>query len=303
MAPRASWKGYIKLSLVSCPVRLYPAVSGSERIAFNQLHKETHNRINMKPVDPELGLVERSDLVRGYEYEDKQYVIIEDSDLDAVRIESNHTLNIEAFVDESEVDVIYQDSPYFLAPDGKMAEETFAVLRDAMQAAGKVAIARLVMSSRERVVTIGARDKGMFVTTLRDPREVRSASAYFDEIPDVKADPEMLQLAEKLIEQKVTKFNPKQYEDRYETALMEMIKEKIKGHKPIIAAAPERGNVINLMDALKASLGQAKPAAPSKSKSAAPAEKKPAAAKPSLKQAVAASKAAAAKGTAKKKAG
>ena len=302
MAPRASWKGYIKLSLVSCPVRLYPAVSANEKIRFNQLHKDTHNRINMKPVDPELGLVERSDLVRGYEYEDKQYIIIEDEDLEAVRIESNHTLNIEAFVDESEVDVIYQDSPYYLAPDGKMAEETFAVLRDAMQAAGKVAIARLVMSSRERVVTIGARDKGMFVTTLRDPREVRSTAAYFDEIPDVKTDPEMLQLAEKLIEQKVTKFDPAAYEDRYETALMEMIKEKLKGHKPIIAAAPERGNVINLMDALKASLGQANPAAPSKSKGeAAPAAKK-APAKPSLKEAVAASKAASAKAPAKKKA-
>jgi DNA end-binding protein Ku len=300
MAPRASWKGYIKLSLVSCPVRLYPAVSANEKIRFNQLHKETHNRINMKPVDPELGLVERADLVRGYEYEDKQYIIIEDEDLDAVRIESNHTLNIEAFVDESEVDVIYQDSPYYLAPDGAMAEETFAVLRDAMRAAGKVAIARLVMSSRERIVTIGAREKGMFVTTLRDPREVRSTAAYFDEIPDVKTDPEMLQLAEKLIEQKVTHFDPKAYEERYETALMEMIKEKLKGHKPIIAAAPERGNVINLMDALKASLGQAKPAAPSKSK-AEPAEKK-AAAKPSLKQAVAASKAAAAKAPARKKA-
>jgi len=301
MAPRASWKGYIKLSLVSCPVRLYPAVSAGEKISFNQLHKDTHNRINMKPVDPELGLVERSDLVRGYEYEDKQYIIVEDSDLEAVRIESNHTLNIEAFVDESEVDPIYQDSPYFLAPDGKMAEETFAVLRDAMRAAGKVAIARLVMSSRERVVTIGAREKGMFVTTLRDPREVRSTAAYFDEIPEIKADPEMLQLAEKLIEQKVTHFDPKQYEDRYETALMEMIKEKLKGHKPIIAAAPERGNVINLMDALKASLGQAKPAAPSKSKTAEPAAEKKAA-KPSLKQAVAASKAAAAKAPARKKA-
>ena len=301
MAPRASWKGYIKLSLVSCPVRLYPAVSAGEKISFNQLHKDTHNRINMKPVDPELGLVERSDLVRGYEYEDKQYIIVEDSDLEAVRIESNHTLNIEAFVDESEVDPIYQDSPYFLAPDGKMAEETFAVLRDAMRAAGKVAIARLVMSSRERVVTIGAREKGMFVTTLRDPREVRSTAAYFDEIPEIKADPEMLQLAEKLIEQKVTHFDPKQYEDRYETALMEMIKEKLKGHKPIIAAAPERGNVINLMDALKASLGQAKPAAPSKSKTAEPAAEKKAA-KPSLKQAVAASKAAGAKAPARKKA-
>ena len=302
MAPRASWKGYIKLSLVSCPVRLNPAVSANEKIRFNQLHKDTHNRINMKPVDPELGLVERADLVRGYEYEDKQYIIIEDEDLEAVRIESNHTLNIEAFVDESEVDVIYQDSPYYLAPDGKMAEETFAVLRDAMAAAGKVAIARLVMSSRERVVTIGARDKGMFVTTLRDPREVRSTAAYFDEIPDIKADPEMLQLAEKLIEQKVTHFEPEKYEDRYESALMEMIKEKLKGHKPIIAAAPERGNVINLMDALKASLGQAKPAAPSKSKTeAAPAAKK-APAKPSLKEAVAASKAASAKAPSKKKA-
>jgi DNA end-binding protein Ku len=299
MAPRASWKGYIKLSLVSCPVRLYPATSASERITFNQLHKDTHNRINMKPVDPELGLVERSDLVKGYEYEDKQYIIIEDSDLEAVRIESNHTLNIEAFVDESEVDVIYQDAPYYLAPDGAMAEETFAVLREAMRAAGKVAIARLVLSSRERIVTIGARENGMFVTILRNPNEVRSTAEYFSGIPEIKPDAEMLQLAEKLIEQKVTHFDPKTYEDRYETALMEMIREKLKGHKPIIAAAPERGNVINLMDALKASLGQAKPAAPSKSKPE-PAEKK-AVAKPSLKQAVAASKAAAAKAPAAKK--
>ena len=301
MAPRASWKGYIKLSLVSCPVRLYPAVSANEKIRFKKLHKQTHNRINKKPVDPELGLVERSDLVRGYEYEDKQYIIIEDSDLDAVRLESNHTLNIEAFVDAGEIDVIYQDSPYYLAPDGAMAEETFAVLRDAMAAENKVAIARLVMSSRERVVTIAPREKGMFVCTLRDWREVRSTSGYFDEIPDIKTDPEMLQLAEKLIEQKVTHFDPKAYEDRYETALMAMIKEKLKGHKPIIAAAPERGNVINLMDALKASLGQAKPAAPSKSK-AGPATEKKAAPKPSLKQAVAASKAAAVKAPAKKKA-
>ena len=300
MAPRASWKGYLKLSLVSCPVRLYPAISASERIAFNQLHKDTHNRINMKPVDPELGLVERSDLVRGYEYEDKQYIIIEDSDLEAVRIESNHTMNIEAFVDEADVDVIYQDSPYYLAPDGAMAEETFVVLREAMRKSGKIAIARLVMTSRERIVTIGARENGMFVCTLRNPSEVRSTAEYFDTIPVGKPEPEMLDLAAKLIEQKVTKFDPKAYEDRYETALMAMIREKLKGHKPIIAAAPERGNVINLMDALKASLGQAKPAAPSKSR-AEPAGKK-IAAKPSLKAAVAASKAAAAKAPAKKKA-
>lgn len=271
MAPRASWKGYLKLSLVSCPVRLYPATSTNDRVRFNQLHKDTHNRINMKPVDPELGLVERADLVKGYEYEDKKYVIIDDSDLEAVKLETNHTLAIEAFVEGGEIDSIWQDTPYYLAPDGAMAEETFAVLREAMAKAGKVAIARLVLSSRERVVTIAPRDRGMYVCTLRGPGEVRATSGYFGDIPDVKPDPEMLELAEALIAQKTTAFDPKAYDDRYEAALMAMIKEKLKGHKPIIAAEPARGNVVNLMDALKQSLGQAKPPAASRSKPA-PAE-------------------------------
>ncbi|UXN69254.1 Ku protein [Devosia neptuniae] len=300
MAARASWKGQLRLSLVSCQVKLFPATSASERISFNQLHKETHNRINMKAVDPELGLVERSDLVRGYEYEPKQYIIIDDADIDAVRIESNHTMNIEAFVDAGEVDVLYQDTPYYLAPDGAMAEETFVVLREALRKSGKVAIARLVLTSRERVVTIGARETGMFVTTLRNPNEVRGTAEYFDNIPVGKPDPEMLDLAQKLIEQKVTTFNPKDYEDRYEQALMAMIREKLKGHNPIIAAAPERGNVINLMDALKASLGEAKPAAKSKTKAAPAPKESPV--KASLKAALDASKAAAPKAASKKKA-
>ena len=296
MAPRASWKGQLRLSLVSCQVKLFPATSASERISFNQLHKDTHNRINMKPVDPELGLVERSDLVRGYEYEPKQYIIIEDTDIEAVRIESNHTMNIEAFVDASEVDVLYQDAPYYLAPDGAMAEETFVVLREALRKSGKVAIARLVLTNRERVITIGARENGMFVTVLRNPSEVRGTAEYFDNIPVGKPEQEMLDLAQKLIEQKVTTFNPKDYEDRYEIALMGMIREKLKGHNPIIAAAPERGNVINLMDALKASLGEAKPAAKSK-----PAPVKESPAKASLKAALEASKAATPKAAAPKK--
>jgi DNA end-binding protein Ku len=197
-------------------------------------------------------------------------------------------MNIEAFVDESEVDVIYQDAPYYLSPDGAMAEETFVVLREALRKSGKLAIARLVMTSRERIVTIGARENGMFVCTLRNPNEVRGTAEYFGTIPVGKPDPEMLELAEKLIEQKITKFDPKTYEDRYEAALMQMIREKLKGHKPIIAAAPERGNVINLMDALKASLGQSKPPAKSKSKAApaAAAESKPAAKRPSKPQLV-----------------
>jgi DNA end-binding protein Ku len=279
MAPRASWKGYLKLSLVSCPVRLYPATSSQDRVRFNQLHKETHNRINMKPVDPELGLVERADLVKGYEYEDKKYVIIDDSDLEAVKLETNHTLAIEAFVEGEEVDSIWQDTPYYLAPDGAMAEETFIVLREAMREAGKVAIARLVLSSRERMVTIAPREKGMYVCTLRAPNEVRATGTYFGDIPDGKPDPEMLELATALIKQKSTEFDPKAYEDRYEAALMAMIKEKLKGHKPIIAAEPARGNVVNLMDALKQSLGQSKPPAASRSKKpvAAAAEEEPAA--------------------------
>ncbi|MBP7242548.1 Ku protein [Amaricoccus sp.] len=286
MAPRASWTGYLKLSLVSCPVRLYPATSSTERVRFNQLHKKTHNRINMKPVDPELGLVERADLVRGYEYEDKKYIIIDDEDLDAVRIETNHTMAIEAFVDAGSIDVIWQDSPYYLAPDGAMAEETFIVLREAMRDSGKAAIARLVLSSRERVVCISPRDRGMFVSVLRNPSEVRATTAYFDSIPDDKPDAEMLALAEKLIEQKATEFDPAAYEDRYEKALMAMIKEKLKGHKPIIAAAPERGNVVNLMDALKASLGQSKPPAKSRSKAAdKPAAEAPAKPAPRAKRA------------------
>jgi DNA end-binding protein Ku len=272
MAPRASWKGHLRLSLVSCAVKMYPATSSADRISFNQLHKETMNRINMKPVDPKLGLVERSDLVRGYEYEPKQYVLIEDSDLDAVRIESNHTINIEAFADEDEVDVIYQDAPYYLAPDGALAEETFIVLREALRQSGKVGIGRLVLTSRERVVTISARETGMFISTLRNPSEVRGTAEYFGDIPVGNPDPEMLELAQKLIEQKATRFDPKAYEDRYEKALLAMIKEKVKGHKPVTAAAPERGNVIDLMAALKASLGEPKPAARSKSK-AAPAVK------------------------------
>lgn len=300
MAARASWKGHLRLSLVSCPVKLYPATSTAERISFNQLHKDTHNRINMKAVDPELGLVERTDLVRGYEYEPKQYIIIDDADIDAVKIESNHTMNIEAFVNQSEVDVLYEDTPYYLAPDGAMAEETFVVLRDAMKKSGKVAIARLVLTSRERVVTIGARDKGMVVCTLRNPSEVRGTAEYFDNIPLGNPDPEMLDLAQKLIEQKVKKFDPKDYEDRYEIALMAMIREKLKGHRPIIASAPERGNVINLMDALKASLGQSKP--PAKSKAKAPAAAETSTAKTSLKAAVEASKVATIKAAPKKKA-
>ncbi len=272
MAPRASWKGYLKLSLVSCPVRLYTATSSSERVAFNLLHKDTHNRVQMKPFDPELGQVERADLVKGYQYEKNQYVIVDEEDFDKVRIESTETIAIEAFVDTGDVDVLYEESPYFLAPDGPMAEETFVVLREAMKKTGKTAIARIVLSNRERLVSVNVRDKGMLMQTLRRPQEVRRSAEYFDDIAETGVDKEMLELAEKLIEQKTRDFNPAEFTDRYEEGLMEIIKAKIRGETPVIAAAPERGKVINLMDALKKSLAEEKPPAASKGRKAAAAK-------------------------------
>ena len=192
------------------------------------------------------------------------------SDFEKVKIESTDTIAIEAFVDEGAIDVLYDDTPYFLAPDGKIAEETFVVLREAMKKTGKTAVARVVMSNRERVVCIDVREKGMLMQTLRRPNEVRKSSEYFDEIPEKGVDKEMLELAEKLIEQKTKPFNPAEFTDRYEEGLMEIIRAKVAGEQPVMAAAPERGKVINLMDALKKSLSDEKPPAASKGRKAAP---------------------------------
>jgi DNA end-binding protein Ku len=275
MAPRSTWKGHLKLSLVSCPVRVYNALSRSEKVAFNMLHKDTHNRIQMKPHDPELGLVERSDLVKGYQYEKDQYVVFTEEDFDKVQIESSHAIVIEKFVDAQDVDPIYFESPYYVAPDGAVAEETFRVIQWAMREKQKVALSRVVLSSRERLIALACRDKGFLMMTLRSADEVRDAKEFFSDISDEEPEPEMLQLAEKLIEQKSGKFDPSEFRDRYQDAVLEMVKAKVKGQEPVIAQAPERGKVINLMDALRRSLGEEKP--PAKSKPRKAAEKAPAA--------------------------
>jgi DNA end-binding protein Ku len=264
MAPRPTWKGHLKLSLVSCPVRVYNAVSGSERVSFNLLHKDTHNRVQMKPHDPELGAVERSDLVKGYQYEKDKYVVFTEEDFDKVQIESSKAIVIEKFVDAEDVDPIYFDSPYYVAPDGAVAEETFRVVQQAMSKEGKVALSRVVLSNRERLIALMCRDKGFLMMTLRTADEVRGAKDYFTDITEEKAEPEMLDLAERLIEQKSGRFDPSEFRDRYHDAVIEMVKAKVKGQEPVLAKAPERGKVINLMDALKRSLETAKPAAESK---------------------------------------
>jgi DNA end-binding protein Ku len=274
MAPRSSWKGHLKLSLVSCPVRLFNATSRSEKVAFNLLHKDTHNRIQMKPHDPELGAVERADLVKGYEYEKDQYVVFSDEDFDKVQIDSSKAIVIEKFVDARDVDPIYFDAPYYLAPDGAVAEETFRVIQHAMRDKDKVALSRIVLSNRERLIALSCRDKGFLMMTLRTADEVRDAADYFTDITDEEPEAEMLELAEKLIEQKSGKFDPSEFKDRYHDAVIEMVKAKIKGQEPVIATAPERGKVINLMDALRQSLDDSrKPPAQSKPRKGAKADK------------------------------
>ena len=267
MAGRAYWKGYFKLSLVACPVKLYSATSSAAaRISFNQLHKDTHNRLQQKLFDPELGEVARADIVKGYQFEKDKYVVVTNEELDEIEIESSKTIDIDGFVDQSEIDPIYLDSTYYMGPDGPVAEETYATILQAMKKAGKAAIARVVLSGRERLVVIQPIDEGFKITTLRTAKEVREPSSALDPLT-AKVSADALAMAEMIIKQKAMKFDPAEFVDRYEEALVELVKSKIAGGTPVIAKAPERGEVVNLMDALKRSVEEARrPAAPSLSK-------------------------------------
>jgi len=274
MAGRASWKGYLRLSLVSCPVKLYPATSSTAgKISFNLLHKDTLNRVQQKYHDPELGEIDRADLVKGYQFEKDKYVVVTGEELDEIEIESSKTIDIDGFVDERDIDSIYLDSTYYLAPDGPIAEETFSVILEAMKRAGKVAIARIVLSGRERLVAIEPITDGFRLMTLRSAKEVREPASALDKL-NVKFSDDMLSMAQQIIAQKATTFAPEAFEDRYEDALLALVKSKISGGQPVIAKAPERGNVVNLMDALRRSIQEERrPPAPSLVKPAASAGK------------------------------
>jgi DNA end-binding protein Ku len=273
MAGRASWKGYLKLSLVSCPVKLYPATSSTAgKISFNLLHKDTLNRVQQKYHDPELGEIDRADLVKGYQFEKDRYVVVTSEELDEIEIESSKTIDIDGFVDAGEIDPIFLDSTYYLAPDGPVAEETFAVILEAMKRVGKVAIARIVLSGRERLVTIQPIEDGFRLMTLRSAKEVREPSSALDKL-NAKLSDDMLAMAGMIIAQKPMQFAPEVFEDRYEMALLDLVKSKISGGQPVIAKAPERGNVVNLMDALRRSIEEERrPPAPSLGKAAGAAK-------------------------------
>lgn len=256
MATRPTWQGHLRLSLVSCPVALYTATASGGEVRFNMLHNATHNRIKMIPTDPETGPVDRSDIVKGYEIEKGRYVVVTDEEIKSVRLETTRTLDIERFVDESDIDRLYWNEPYFLTPDGDMAVEAYAVIREAMREAGQVALGRLVMHQRERLMALEPRDRGIVAFTLRTNREVKNVADFFDRIPDETPNAQMVDIATRIIEQQEGPFDPSQFNDRYEDALRALIKAKEKGSTIEAPAEPKEAEVIDLMDALRRSLGQ-----------------------------------------------
>jgi DNA end-binding protein Ku len=254
MAPRANWKGFLKLSLVSCSIALFPATSTRERIRFNVINRDTGNRVRYRQIDAETGEdVPEEDRVKGYKVADGSYVLLEPEELDDVALESTHTIEIASFVPRNEIDEIYLDEPYYLAPDDEVGAEAFAVIRDAMRATSLVGLARVVLYNHERLLMLEPLGKGIKATALRYQDEVRDEKGYFSEIENVKVPKDMLELAEHILKTKRAHFDPSKYSDRYEDALKALIHAKQAG-KPRPEAPARPSNVINLMDALRRSV-------------------------------------------------
>jgi DNA end-binding protein Ku len=255
VAPRAYWKGYLKLSLVSCPIALYPASSEREKISFHQLNKNTGNRIKYRKVDADTGdEVEPSDIIKGYEVGKGQYIEVNPEELEAVALESKRTIEIDEFVPKDQIDVLYLNNPYFIVPDGEVGAEAFAVIREAINKEGMVAVGKVVFTSREHMIALEARGKGLVGVTLRYPYEVRKEREYFDDIPDPKITKDMLELATHIIETKTGEFDPEKFEDQYEDAVKELLKKKQAGEKIEAPKEREPSNVVNLMEALRRSI-------------------------------------------------
>ncbi|MBR0824117.1 Ku protein [Bradyrhizobium manausense] len=263
MAPRANWKGFLRLSLVTCPVALYPATSDTEKVSFNQINKKTGHRIKYLKVDAETGdEVTSDDIVKGYKVDTDTYIEVTKDELDDIALDSTHTIEIDEFVPKADIDSRYLIRPYYLVPDGKVGHDAFAVIRETIRTMDKVAIGRVVLTNREHIIALEPLENGLMGTLLRYPYEVRGEKDYFDDIQDVKLTKDMLDLAKHIVEKKSGAFEPEMFEDHYETALIDLINKKRNG-LPVAKAAPKTaGNVINLMDALKKSLATEKEAAP-----------------------------------------
>ena len=287
MVARPTWRGHLKLSLVTCPVALFTATSSANDVHFNLINPATNNRIKMITTDPDTGPVDRSSLVKGYEVEKGQYVLLSNDEIASVRLESTKTLDIERFVPESEIDRSYWDTPYFLAPDGKVGQEAYAVIREAMRQSGQIALGRVVLSTRERLMALEPKGNGIMAFSLRTKGEVKNSADVFSEVEDVAPNPAMIDIATAIIKQQAGPFDPTQFNDRYEDALKALIAQKTAGRVPVGDTPPVQDtNVIDLMAALRASLtrGGSLPAAAPAGKPNAGAKKaaaeKPTAAAP-----------------------
>jgi len=264
LSSRPIWQGNLRLSLVSCPVALYGATDRGSDVSFHLLNPETNNRIRMVPTDPDTGPVERSELVKGYEISKNKYVVLSNDELKAVRLETTRNIEIERFVDEKDIDRLYWNVPYYLLPDEKAGAEAYAVIRAALAETGRIALGRVVMHGRERLVALEPRGKGIIAYTLRMGDEVVSPADAFADIPAEHPSKQMVEIARKIIEQQEGAFEPSKFEDRYESALRDLIRRKEKGEKLVTAEPVEEDNVIDLMAALKKSLktkGNGHPAA------------------------------------------
>jgi len=254
LSSRPVWQGQLRLSLVSCPVALFGATTKTSDISFHLLNPETNNRIRMVPTDPDTGPVERADLVKGYEIAKNKYVVLSNDELKAVKLETTRTIDIERFVDETEIDRLYWNDPYYLVPNDDSGVEAYTVIREALAQAGRIALGRVVMHTRERLVALEPAGKGIIVYTLRMGDEVIPAKDAFADIPVSRPDKQMIEIARKIIEQREGDFEPEKFEDRYENALRDLIRRKQKGEKLVTAEPVEQDNVIDLMAALKKSL-------------------------------------------------
>jgi DNA end-binding protein Ku len=254
MKPRSIWTGHIRISLLTIPIRVYTALNEADRITFNQLHKDCHQRLKQQLVCPVHGKVEREQVVKGYEIERDRFVVLEASDMEAAKLETTHTIELVQFIRAKELNPIFLDVPYFVGPDGPVSLEAYAVLREALRKTNYLALGQVVLGGREKLIAIKPVDKGLLMTTLRYPAEIRQAELYFDDLTGVKVEDAQIALARQLIENKAAEFNPKAFTDRYQAALLDTIKAKLNDAQPVQVKPAAVGQVINLLDALKQSL-------------------------------------------------
>ncbi len=275
-APRAYWKGFLRLSLVSIGVQIYNAVESKSEISFRQIHKPSGRRVNYEKVVQGIGKIENSDIAKGYEVDSDTYVLLEPEEIDAIKLDSKRTIDLVQFVDAKDIDYRYFERPYYVAPADEMAAEGYVVIRDALRKSGKVGLAQITIAGREWLVAVAPLEDGLVMEMLRYANELRDTSDYFGEVPKVKPDKEMIELALQLIEKKSGPFNPDKFQDHYATALRDLVQDKLKGHKivaPHEDARPTGSNVVDLMEALKRSIGQSSPAKAQPAAKAKPAKK------------------------------